>query len=99
MSRAQALSSHRAGTRGLVAQAVSTQTTLASDDEIGDEAEECDEGEEQKIAPACRPAKPLRNGDPFGIMKLTQELLLLAETTAIIRRCLWALSHIQREGL
>ena len=78
MGRAQALSSNRAGTRGLVAQAVSTQTTLASDDEIGDEAEERDEGEEQKIAPARRPAKALRSGDPFGVMELTQELLLLA---------------------
>ena len=78
MSRAQALSSYRAGTRGLIAKAIGSQTTLASDDEIGDEAEECDEGEEQKIAPARRPAKSLRSGDPFGIMELTQELLLLA---------------------
>ena len=78
MSHAQALSSHRAGTRGLIAQAVSTQTTLSSDDEIGDDAEKCDKGEEQKIAPARRPAKTLRSGDSFGVMELTQELLLLA---------------------
>ena len=77
MSRAQALSSHRAGTRGLIAKAIGSQTTLASDDEVGDEAKECDEGEEQKIAPASRPAKTLRSRDPLGVMELTQELLLL----------------------
>ena len=32
-------------------------------------------------------------------MELTQELLLLAEATAIIRRSLRALSYIHREGL